>query len=77
MNARLRLTSLDNAVMVPAAAVQRGPQSTFVYVVQRNAPATRPATPVPMRGLDPALGGQRAGRAVAGGADFPAAGVSG
>jgi multidrug efflux system membrane fusion protein len=43
VNARLLLTVMSNVVIVPAAAVQRGPNdSTFVYVVQ---PGKKPATP--------------------------------
>jgi multidrug efflux system membrane fusion protein len=33
VKARLRLTVRQGALVVPAAAVQRGPQGTFVYVV--------------------------------------------
>jgi membrane fusion protein, multidrug efflux system len=34
VNARLRVDTLHDAVTVPAAVLQRGPQSTFVYVVK-------------------------------------------
>jgi multidrug efflux system membrane fusion protein len=34
VNARLLLEVKKNAVVVPAAAIQRGPQGTFVYVVK-------------------------------------------
>ena len=34
VNARLLVDTLHNAVIVPAAGVQQGPDSTFVYVVQ-------------------------------------------
>ncbi len=34
VNARLLIETRHNAVIVPAAAIQRGPRSTFVYVVQ-------------------------------------------
>jgi len=34
VNARLLVDTRQNAVIVPAAAIQRGPQSTFVYVVR-------------------------------------------
>lgn len=61
VNARLRLTALENVVIVPAAAVQRGPQSTFVYVVQRNAPATRPAAAAPPADAPGGRGGATAG----------------
>jgi multidrug efflux system membrane fusion protein len=33
VKARLRLTTRKNAIVVPAAVVQRGPQGTFAYVV--------------------------------------------
>ncbi len=34
VNARLLVDTVKNAVIVPSAAVQRSPQSTFVYVVK-------------------------------------------
>ena len=34
MNARLLVDTLRGAVIVPTAAIQRSPQSTFVYVVK-------------------------------------------
>ncbi len=34
VNARLRLDTLENAIIVPSAAIQRSPQATFVYVVK-------------------------------------------
>jgi multidrug efflux system membrane fusion protein len=37
VNARLLVDTLKNTVIVPAAAIQRSPQSTFVYVVGRDA----------------------------------------
>jgi membrane fusion protein, multidrug efflux system len=33
VNARLLVSTIDNAVVVPAAAIQHGPQNPFVYVV--------------------------------------------
>lgn len=33
VNARIRVTTLDNQTLIPAAAVQRGTPGTFVYVV--------------------------------------------
>jgi membrane fusion protein, multidrug efflux system len=36
VNARLRLDVRHDAVIAPTAAVQRGPDSTFAYVVQRD-----------------------------------------
>jgi multidrug efflux system membrane fusion protein len=40
VNARLLLEVLQNAVVVPAAAVSRGPQGTFVYVVKDDKTVT-------------------------------------
>jgi multidrug efflux system membrane fusion protein len=34
VNARLLLNTLKNAIIIPAAAIQRGPQGTFVFVVK-------------------------------------------
>jgi len=36
VNARLLVQTLKDAIIVPAAAVQRGPQGTFVYVVKND-----------------------------------------
>ncbi|MBN9583400.1 MAG: efflux RND transporter periplasmic adaptor subunit [Afipia sp.] len=36
VNVRLRVQTLDNAVVVPTAAVQRGPAGTFVYVISND-----------------------------------------
>ena len=36
MNVRLLLEVRKNATIVPAAAVQRGPQGTYAYVVKGN-----------------------------------------
>jgi multidrug efflux system membrane fusion protein len=45
VKARLRLTTRNGAVVVPAAAVQHGPQGTFVYVVAADSTAVvRPVT---------------------------------
>jgi multidrug efflux system membrane fusion protein len=43
VNVRLLIETLPQVVVVPTAAVQRGPAGTFVYVVQDNA-AMRPVT---------------------------------
>jgi len=40
VNARLLLEVLENAVVVPAAAISRGPQGTFVYVVKPDKTVT-------------------------------------
>lgn len=37
VNVRLRLGTIDDAVVVPAQAIQRGPDGDFVYVVENNA----------------------------------------
>ena len=36
VNARLLVDTVRGAVLIPTAAIQRGPQSTYVYVVGRN-----------------------------------------
>jgi multidrug efflux system membrane fusion protein len=42
---RLRLETLRQVLVVPSAAVQRGPDGAFVYVIQpNNTVATRPVT---------------------------------
>jgi len=51
VNARLRVETLDDAVVVPAAAVQHGPDSNFVYVVQPDSTvALRTVEPGPTQG---------------------------
>ncbi len=40
VKARLLLSTLQNALVVPAVAVQRGPKGTFVYVVSEDSTAT-------------------------------------
>jgi len=44
VNVRLLIESLHQVVVVPTAAVQRGPNGTFAYVVNENAVAMRPVT---------------------------------
>ncbi|MGL4559942.1 MAG: efflux RND transporter periplasmic adaptor subunit, partial [Afipia sp.] len=45
VNVRLKVNTLDKAIVVPTAAVQRGPAGTFVYVIgQDSAVAARPVT---------------------------------
>ena len=45
VNARLLLESKKNAVVIPSAAIQRGPQGTFTYVVKADKTAeVRPVT---------------------------------
>jgi multidrug efflux system membrane fusion protein len=36
VNVRLKVQTLDKALVVPTAAVQRGPAGTFVYVIGEN-----------------------------------------
>ncbi|MDE2117138.1 MAG: MdtA/MuxA family multidrug efflux RND transporter periplasmic adaptor subunit [Betaproteobacteria bacterium] len=51
VNARLRVDTRHNAILVPVAAIQRGTQGTFVYVVgQGQAVAIRPVTLGPVSG---------------------------
>lgn len=45
VNVRLKVNTLDKAIVIPTAAVQRGPGGTFVYVIgQDNTVAARPVT---------------------------------
>ena len=45
VNVRLLIDTLKQVVVAPTAAVQRGPNGTFVYVVQHdNKVAVRPVT---------------------------------
>lgn len=45
VNVRLKVNTLDKAIVVPTAAVQRGPAGTFVYIIgQDNTVAARPVT---------------------------------
>ncbi len=51
VNARLLVETLRGALVVPLSAVQRGPDSTFVYVVQPDSTvAVRPVTVGPSQG---------------------------
>ena len=51
VNARLRVETRHNAILMPVAAVQRGTQGTFVYVVgQDKSVAIRPVTLGPVSG---------------------------
>ena len=51
VNARLRVETKHNAVLAPTAAVQRGTQGAFVYVVGRDqAVSVRPVTLGPVSG---------------------------
>ncbi|MFL4982533.1 MAG: efflux RND transporter periplasmic adaptor subunit [Xanthobacteraceae bacterium] len=44
VNVRLLIETLHQVVTVPTAAVQRGPNGTFVYVMNEDAVAVRPVT---------------------------------
>ena len=45
VNVRLKVQTLDKVIVVPTAAVQRGPAGTFVYVIgQDNTVSARPVT---------------------------------
>lgn len=51
VNARLRVETLHNAILAPVAAIQRGTQGTFVYVIgQDRTVAIRPVTLGPVSG---------------------------
>jgi multidrug efflux system membrane fusion protein len=57
VNARLLLESKKNAIVVPSAAVQRGPQGTFAYVVKADKTAeVRPVTVALAQGNLSAIG---------------------
>jgi multidrug efflux system membrane fusion protein len=44
VNVELRLDTRQGAIIVPAAAVQRGPQGSFVYLVKEGKAFVRPVT---------------------------------
>lgn len=50
VNVKMLLSTKKNALLVPAAAVQRGPQGTFVYLIKNNAAEVRPVTTGPSEG---------------------------
>lgn len=51
VNARLRLETRHNAILMPVAAIQRGTQGTFVYVVGKDQTVSiRPVTLGPVSG---------------------------
>jgi multidrug efflux system membrane fusion protein len=51
VNAHLLVDTLKNVVLVPAGAVQQGPESTFVYVVKPDLTVqVRNVTPGPTEG---------------------------
>jgi membrane fusion protein, multidrug efflux system len=65
VKARLRLATRTNALVVPTAAVQHGPQGTFVYVVAQDATAVlRPITVDATQGELAVVGGLSPGQEV-------------
>jgi multidrug efflux system membrane fusion protein len=52
VNSRLLLETRHNVIIIPASAVQRGPQGTYVYVVQNGAAVMRPVTTGITEGAD-------------------------
>ena len=66
VNARMKLDTLHDVVIVPSAAVQRGSQGMFVYVVKPdNTVELRPVALGPLDGQRQAIGsGLRAGETV-------------
>ncbi len=65
VNARLTVDTLHETVLVPAAALQRSPQGTFVYVVANGAAEMRPVEVRATEGETAALAkGLRAGEQV-------------
>jgi multidrug efflux system membrane fusion protein len=56
VNARLRVDTMHNAILVPSSAVQRGTQGTFVYVVgQDQTVSIHPVTLGPVSGENVAI----------------------
>jgi multidrug efflux system membrane fusion protein len=56
VNVRLLLDVRSEAIIVPAAAIQRGPQGTFVYVVKADHTVeARPVTVGPATGTDASI----------------------
>lgn len=55
VNVRLLLSTEKNALLVPAAAVQRGPQGTFVYLIKNNTAEVRAVTTGPSEGNNIAI----------------------
>jgi membrane fusion protein, multidrug efflux system len=56
VNVRLLLDTKKGTVIVPAAAVQRGPQGTFAYVVKADQTVdVRPITPGPATGTEASI----------------------
>jgi multidrug efflux system membrane fusion protein len=57
VNTRLLLDVESEAIIVPVAAIQRGPQGTFVYVVTAaHTVEVRPVTLGPASGADTSIG---------------------
>ena len=64
VNARLLVKTLENAVLVPTAAVQRNGTQAFVYVVSGNTVNIRNITELTSEGLVAAVTGLNAGEVV-------------
>ena len=57
VNAHLLIDVKRNAIIMPSAAIQRGPQGTFVYLVKREGTVTvRPVTVGDIQGADVTVG---------------------
>ena len=57
VNVRLLLDVKKNSIIVPSAAVQRGPQGTFVYLVKQDKTVeVRPVTVTLAQGNQSAIG---------------------
>jgi multidrug efflux system membrane fusion protein len=50
VNIRLRVETRHGALLIPVAAIQRGTQGTFCYVIQEKTAAMRPVTLGPVSG---------------------------
>ncbi|WP_437201473.1 efflux RND transporter periplasmic adaptor subunit [Planctomicrobium sp. SH664] len=56
VNARLLIDTLEKAIVVPSAAVQRGPENMYVYVLQPDSTVQlRPVTIGPVQGAETCL----------------------
>jgi multidrug efflux system membrane fusion protein len=56
VNIHLLVEVQKNATVIPAAAIQRGPQGTYVFVVESGRAKIRPVTVKTTQGNDVALG---------------------
>jgi multidrug efflux system membrane fusion protein len=65
VNARLLVTTLKNAVLIPSAAIQRNGTQAFVFVVDKGAVSVRNVTERSTDGNTTAVEGLRVGEMVA------------